>query len=302
MTQDGAGLRNRSARLAGLTIVASIFGLGFASTMSAKAGDGPGDLPDLARPSESPPIISTPAPTQPRAAKPPGDRAVLALPGITTPGSSRSVPSTPPVVSSPSVNTAPDGLQLDAPLEMKGAPSSATPLPRVAPSTSPSRSARPLILETPDEEPIPIDGPTSRSNPSTKRPTTAPRVDPQPPIPVQRRGRLFGLIPAPAPALSAPSPTVSGSSMTGKTNLPGRSVVEGPQGDVAAESALKRRIEKQAREVVGDRARSIEVRIVGKVAYVQARGVKLLQKRGVRKSLELMPGVSGMKTSIEILD
>jgi hypothetical protein len=65
---------------------------------------------------------------------------------------------------------------------------------------------------------------------------------------------------------------------------------------------LKRRIEKQAREVVGDRARSIEVRVVGKVAVVQARGVKLFQKRNVRKSLEGIPSLSGLRSSIEVLD
>jgi hypothetical protein len=72
--------------------------------------------------------------------------------------------------------------------------------------------------------------------------------------------------------------------------------------DPAFDSALKRRIEKQALEAVGDRARSIEVRIVGKNATVQARGVKFYQKRGVRKSLEGIPSLSGMRATIEIAD
>jgi hypothetical protein len=309
MRQDVARKGSEPARIAGLTTVTAFLLIALAS--GASAGDG--DVPDLAKPSEMPPIVSTPTTpgsATPRPATPPGDRAVLALPGITTPASPKPGAASPPIVSSPSTDSSPGGLRLDAPLEMKGTPTPLTPLPRVTPSPTPSpgRSPRPLVLESPDEEPVPIDGAPSRTNPSTKRPSTTPRIDPQPAPPAQKRGRLFGLLPGPAPS-PAPAPTPAsststgaGSSMAGRSNVPGRSVVDGPQSDTAAESALKRRIEKQAREAVGDRARTIDVRIVGKVAVVQARGVKLFQKRGVRKSLESMPGLSGLRTSIEVLD
>jgi hypothetical protein len=69
-----------------------------------------------------------------------------------------------------------------------------------------------------------------------------------------------------------------------------------------AETALKRRIEKQLKEVVGDRARTIEVHVEGKSATIQARGVKLFQKRGVRKSIEAIPALSGLRSTIEVLD
>ena len=65
---------------------------------------------------------------------------------------------------------------------------------------------------------------------------------------------------------------------------------------------VKRRIEKQAREAVGDRVRSIEVRVVGKNATVQARGVKLFQKKSVRKALENLPALTGLRTVIEVAD
>jgi hypothetical protein len=72
--------------------------------------------------------------------------------------------------------------------------------------------------------------------------------------------------------------------------------------DPGADSALKRRIEKQARDAVGDRARAIEVKVVGKNAVVEARGVRFYQKRGVRKSLEALPALSGLRSVIEVGD
>ena len=84
--------------------------------------------------------------------------------------------------------------------------------------------------------------------------------------------------------------------------MPGRSVAEDLREDAAEESSLKRRIERQAREAVGERARSIEVRVVGKNAVVQAHGVKFYQKRAVRKSLETIPALSGLRSTIEVGD
>jgi hypothetical protein len=293
MSQDVARPEYRPARIAGIAAGSAFLALAMASESCAQVGG----LPDLARPKEMPPIVSTPSKPAPKLTKPSGNNAVLALPGITAPGSTKPL-ATPPVES------ALDDLQLDAPLEMNGAPSNATPLPRVSttPATSNGRASRPMVLESPNEEPLPIDGSPSRSKPSTKRPSTTPRIVPQPSSSTPKRSRFFGLFPAPAPSNGRTGN--SNPSTVGRSTpvSPGRSVVEGAQTDVASESALKRRIEKQAREAVGDRARTIEVRIVGKVAVVQARGVKLFQKRNVRKSLESMPSLNGLKTSVEVLD
>ena len=49
-------------------------------------------------------------------------------------------------------------------------------------------------------------------------------------------------------------------------------------------------------------ARSVEVRVVGKNATVQAHGVKFYQKRAVRKSLEGVPALSGLRSTIEVVD
>ncbi len=294
--------RNRF-KLASLLGLAPCFLLG--TTSQGFAGDG--DLPELAKPNEMPVIVSTPAgagqsPTKPT--NPQSDRAVLALPGITTPAAPKPSTASPTLRSTPADSPVAGGLKLDAPVEMNGSPSTLTPLPRVSPSPMPGRSPRPLTLDSNTDEPVPIDGPAVRSYPEAKRPSTAPRVAPQPATQPQKRGRLFGLFPGPAPAPvpASNSANHTGSSLSARTAVPGRSVAESPAVDVSSESALKRRIEKQAREVVGDRARSIEVRVVGKVAVVQARGVKLFQKRNVRKSLEGIPSLSGLRSSIEVLD
>ena len=89
---------------------------------------------------------------------------------------------------------------------------------------------------------------------------------------------------------------------TPRSTAPGRSVAGGSPDDPAADSALKKRIEKQAREAVGDRARSLEVRVAGKDVSIQARGVRFYQKRAVRKSLESIPALSGLRSTIEVAD
>ena len=111
-----------------------------------------------------------------------------------------------------------------------------------------------------------------------------------------RRPRLFGFLAGPARSPSTAPPS-------SKTVTPGRSVAaDDLQADPAAESALKRRIERQAREVVGNRARSVEVKLTGKEAVVQVSGVRFYQKRAVRKQLESIPAISGLRTTISVLD
>jgi hypothetical protein len=283
--RGGSNARRRFAKLA--TCSCSTF---LILAARAIAGD---DGPQLTPPAEMP-VVTKPATPPVNQARPPsntpGGRAVLALPGLTTP-SARTSTNAPP--SSPTLEPIPGELSLDAPIEMRSVPAPATPMP----STVPGRSPRPLVLEsTPGGEPMPIDDPPTRSNSAPKRATTS-RTDPQPvPIPA-RRPRLFGFLPGPAPA-----PAVAPSSSATRTPLPGRSMAEDLREDAAGESALKRRIERQAREAVGDRARSIEVRIVGKNATVQVHGVKFYQKRGVRKSLEAIPALSGLRSTIEVGD
>ena len=295
--------RRASGRQAGAVVVLLLC---LAARSPAGNGFGDGDEPELSPPSEMPLISKPAAPVTipPRPARPArGGRAVLALPGITTPSNRPSAATEPdkPALESPS-----GGLSLDAPIEMR-------PLPdptRSRPNNLAGRSTAPppLVLESsPIDESGPLGGSASRANPSTKRTTASPRAAAQPVPPPSRRPRLFGLMPgaARAPASEStpsPPPAPSTGPPAAKAPMPGRSMVDDFRDDPAVDSALKGRIERQARQVVGDRARSIEVRVVGKDAVVQAHGVKFYQKRGVRKSLEGIPALSGLRSSIAVLD
>ena len=73
-----------------------------------------------------------------------------------------------------------------------------------------------------------------------------------------------------------------------------------PRTDPAADALLKRRVEKQAANVVGDRAKGVEVHVVGRSITIQARGVKLFQRRAVRRDLERLPVISGYRSVVEL--
>lgn len=250
-----------------------------------------GDGPELAPPSEMPKTARPAARARPRPTSPsPGNgRAVLALPGITTPSSR--TPSV--IISTPSTSTAeppatPGELRLDGPLEMPGVPQVARP--RSGAATS--RTNRPLPLEPlPMDESPGLGDPEGRQNPPARRPsTTSPRPESLA-TPPNRRGRFFGLVPGPMVGPSTP-----------RSPSPGRLAAGDSIEDPAVDAALKKRIEKQAREAVGDRARILEVRVAGKDVSIQARGVRMFQKRAVRKSLESIPALSGLRSSIEVGD
>jgi hypothetical protein len=214
---------------------------------------------------------------------------VLAIPGLTTPTAR---PSAPVEAPKPALEPGPGELSLDAPIEMRPLPE-ASPI-RPGPSVPPAN--RPLLLEsTPIDRANQIGGATTRPKPPAIKPSTPP----QPAQAPARRSRLFGFLAGPAPTPARPpSPSPAAS----RTTAPGRPVAAAPVEDPAADSALKRRIERQAREVVGTRARSVEVKLDGKEAAVVVSGVKFYQKRAVRKQLEGIPALSGLRSTIEVVD
>ena len=280
--------------------------LSLALAGSASAGDDD-DGPELTRPSAMPgaaPVVSAP-PVQdvPKPVAKPGRRAVLAIPGLT------STPSRAAATTSPAESSSPS---LDGPLEMPSG--EATSRPAFAPlpagrTGSPSEDSSTLDVDS-IPEPIP-----SRSGSTTSRGSVeSRRLDPLPdstparptptpaPGPVQgsRRGRFFGFLPGQAPAPGATlarNPARSASS-----SAPGLAEAGDAKAEPNQDANLRRRIEAQARAVVGDRTRSVEVRVVGKSAVIQARGVKFYQKRAVRKSLESLPAITGLRTTIEVND
>ena len=179
---------------------------------------------------------------------------VLVVPGVPTsafprsrPGASAPEPRPPAALD--------DVPALIGPSEMPDSGLVGSPRPDAPASTS--RGALPLEL---DEVPDPL-VPT----PPRTRPT--PRSDEAPP-PVRRGPRIFRRFAPP-------------SAFTGRGSRATRG--EDPEepeakakSDPAADAELKRRIERQVREAVGDRVRSVEVRVVGRNVAIRAEACALL--------------------------
>jgi len=283
------------------------------------------EAPDGSAPAAPTPI---PAPASPRPTRPPpaptrDDHPVLALPGITTP-SIRSLTTertTTATLPPPSLAPSPDGGL--PPLEMPRAKPRATSPPSDLPPLPSERFRGRVIESIPTDTTLPpLDTPpipgAVRSRGMTALPLLGPigrdrsvldetdildPIDPKdlkdadgrdksakdtekttPPPPPRRFGLLNRF---------APRSTTTGSESAIKAE---------PRSDPAADAAIKRRVEGQARRTVGDRARSIEVRVVERSITIQAHGVKFLQRRAVRKSLENLPGLSGYRSVVEVLD
>jgi hypothetical protein len=73
-----------------------------------------------------------------------------------------------------------------------------------------------------------------------------------------------------------------------------------PRTDPAADAALKRRLEHQIRESFGDRLKSSDVRVVGREVFIKARVIRFWQRRSVRRSLETLPSLSGLRSTIDV--
>jgi hypothetical protein len=322
--------RNVSARLLA-TLLVSLLG-------SAKADDGP---PPLTPPATIPPAaneapkapapLPAPAPTPP--ATRPENRPVLALPGVTAPTNRSPRPATSQVVPHlPPPSLAPGADGGLAPLEMPALrrPSAESPDPMPLPS---ERFRGRVIESTPaSDNPLPPIELPPLTPPVGPRPGTSPPVssirrpgerivideidilDPKdmkgldkdrdrdkdknknkdrdtPPQAPSRRPGLFGS--RLNLNLFAPRGGMGGSDSEVRAE---------PRSDPAADAAIKRRVERQARDVVGDRAKGLDVKVVGRSITIQAHGVKILQRRAVRRSLEAMPGLSGYRSNVEIVD
>ncbi len=240
---------------------------------------------------ETPPIISTP-------------RAVLAIPGMFgSPSSSRSVLDPTPT-ESPTLPSLPEGLSVPSRTDTPARDFAEFPTLDDLAGDVRNPAVGPTVLDRSELAPLP--------GPSTPRSSRSPlATEPLRPFPrdsasaasaaAPPRRRLFGLLPAPAVV----SPLTASSRDTNRTNLsgPSSSRPDGEQAsEVIAEARLQQRIDKQVHDLVGDRARVIEVRVQGKTAVVRASGVKFYQKRAVRKSIESVPALTGMRTTIDVLD
>ena len=68
------------------------------------------------------------------------------------------------------------------------------------------------------------------------------------------------------------------------------------------DAIVKRRIEQQIRSTLGDKVQSVEVRVTGRNVLIVAHATRFWQKRGVRRSLESLPALSGFRARIDLDD
>jgi hypothetical protein len=162
--------------------------------------------------------------------------------------------------------------------------------PRPARSASP---APPIGTPRRPGERLEIDGPerpgVRPTRPIAEHDADEKETDLPKTAPSRRPGFLGGMLPSPFAPRGGPSGTES-------------TIRAEPRSDPAADAILKRRIEKQAHDAVGDRVKELDVRVVGRSVTIQAHGTRFLQRRGVRKALESLPGLSGYRSTIEVKD
>ncbi len=72
--------------------------------------------------------------------------------------------------------------------------------------------------------------------------------------------------------------------------------------DPTTDAANKRKIEREIRDSLGDRLRSVEVRVSGRNVLIVAKASRFWQKRTVRRSLETLPGLTGFRARVDVLD
>jgi hypothetical protein len=240
------------------------------------------DPPPLEPPANLPPLT---VPTPPADASPrPEDRPILAVPGL--PGLGRPAPAAAPTPAP--APTVIDELPEDGPPPLVAPSGAPGPAPGRLTPLRPAPAARRAEAGTISLEPVPADG-LDPLKPTT-RPGTRPDDDPAEPgsrpVPPPPRRGLFGLFSRPAP----PPPPAD------------EPIRVEPRDDPAADAALKRRIEAQVRRAVGDRTRSIDVRVRDRRVYVRAQVQRFWQKRAVRRTLETLPALSGYKTVVDVVE
>ena len=87
-----------------------------------------------------------------------------------------------------------------------------------------------------------------------------------------------------------------------KLDEPASSIKVEPRSDPVAEAAIRRRVEKQIQQSLGDRVRSVEVRVSGRTIYLRAQAARFWQRRAIRRSLETMPLPAGYQAQVESVD
>jgi hypothetical protein len=110
-------------------------------------------------------------------------------------------------------------------------------------------------------------------------------------------GRLFGLPPQAAPR-NAPR-GVEGQERSEPRRAPNDYA---SAADPANDAAAKRRIERQVRDALGDKLRSVDIRVTGRNVLIVAKANRFWQKRGIRRTLEALPVLDGYRARFDVAD
>lgn len=259
-------------------------GLGLGITGGAIAQDDalpllpPSSAPSQANSSpESSPVVESKPSAEPER------RSVLAIPGLNPSNSARRQASKPTQERADPTDS--HSLPpLVGPSEMPDLRQSRSPVTR--PTTGERQP--PLVLESVPEGMEP--DPPKRSTTASPRREPSKSVSPKlAPTPRRAPGLLGRMFPAP---LAAP--------LGAKRDAASDSIKVEPRTDPASDAALKRRIEHQIRQTFGDRLREVEVRVVGREVTVRGRATRFWQRRGLQRSLESIPSLSGLRSTVEV--
>ncbi len=213
--------------------------------------------------------------------KKPAQSAVLAIPGLTVaPRTSRpsGLPPLEPIGPADPESAAP----LQGPVEMR--PSGPVRTQPVNPGN------RGLTLEpSPMDSSDPLQGEGAR--PRTVRPRRdEDDLDEAPENEPSKRRFLDRF--STAPARSAPPRT------RGRDGV----IAFEPRNDPAADAEFKRRIEKQVRQVGGDRLKTFDVKVVGKKVTIKAKANHFWQRRSLKHSIETLPALVGSRAQIDVVN
>ncbi len=236
-------------------------------------------------------------------------RPLLVIPGVTAPVRSSSTIPRPRSVQPTPVASPSGTISLDRPVTGGGSLGPGRPaLPQSRAPASSVGVTIPLTIEPLEDEPANkagapkgarepavVERPTLRSL-ADEKPPIAPLADePAPEAPPRRSPTFFGRFLG--PAATTPPARTDLRSAAAKT----RSGADAPA-DPTTDAAARKRIEREINDALGDRLRSLEVRVSGRNVLIVARASRFWQKRSLRRTLETLPGLAGYRARIDVPD
>ncbi|WP_165069189.1 hypothetical protein [Paludisphaera rhizosphaerae] len=248
---------------------ALMLAVGRADAQQPPALEPPLEAPSAAADPPTPPTVARPKPAEPP------HTPLLVIPGVTAPRPSQSdaprpavdplpEPAGPPTLSGPSMAPAP----VDIPLRLEPLASEpAAGRREIAPEAEPAPRAR---TTPPRQEPWPTTARPSTTASPARRPATG-------------NGRIL------PPIEDAPARDHDASK-------------DKADDDPAAEAAVKRRVEKQVQNALGDRVKDVDVKVSGRSVVVRARATRFWYRFGARRALNALPMPAGYHARVELLD